>query len=196
MFLWAAAFLGCLVMVLSVPLDIAFSIQRVESFQARIYIGLIFGIIRLPLPRRSKKGDSARSTRKKGEMIERGLKNIGRVSAVLKTWGFLHRLMRSVQALYKAMRIHMLSLSMRLGLGDPADTGQLWAFIGPATVFLAGSRLAEIDIEPEFTCTTFSIDAHGVIRLIPLRLLFIITTFLLSPATIRALWMMSISGRK
>lgn len=196
MFLWAAALLGCLVIVLSVPLDIAFSIQRAESFQTRIHIGLIFGFIRLPLPRRSKKADSARSTPKKRGMLDRGLKNIGRVSAVLKTRGFLHRLMRSLQALYRAMRIHMLSLSMRLGLDDPADTGQLWAFIGPATGFLAGSRFGEIFIEPEFTCATFSIDAHGVIRLIPLRFLFIITTFLLSPATIRALWIIRVSGRK
>jgi hypothetical protein len=196
MLLWAAAFSGCLLILLSIPLDITFSIQRYDSFQGRIFIGLMFGIIRLPLPRRAKKGISARRTRKKKEMLKRGLKNIGRVLAMLKSQGFWQRLLRFLKDLYRAMRIHMLSLSVRLGLDDPADTGQLWAFIGPAASFLAGSRIAEINIEPEFTSATFSIDAHGVIRLIPLRFLFIITTFLLSPATLRALWMMGLSGRK
>ena len=156
----------------------------------------MFGIIRLPLPHRAKKGGSARGTRKKRETLKRGLKNIGRASAMLKSRGFGQRLMRFLKALYRAVRIHLLSLSLRLGLDDPADTGQLWAFIGPAASFLAGSRFAEIDIEPEFTYATFSMDARGVIRLIPLRFLFIITTFLLSPATLRALWIMALSGRK
>ncbi|MGA1791991.1 MAG: DUF2953 domain-containing protein [bacterium] len=196
MYLWAAAFLGCLLILLSIPLDITFSIKRFESFQGRISIGLIFGIIPLPLPRRAKKGISAPGTRKKREKLKRGLKNIGRVSAMLKSQGFWQRLMRFLKALCRAMRIHMLSLSVRLGLDDPADTGQLWAFIGPAASFLASSRFAQINIEPEFTSAAFSMDAHGVIRLIPLRFLFIITTFLLSPATLRALWMMGLSGRK
>ena len=196
MLLWAAAFLGSLLILLSVPLDITFSVQRFDSFQGKILIGWMFGIIRLPLPHRAKKGIPARGKRKKRRMLKQGLKHIGKASAMLKCRGFWQRLLRFLKALYRAMRIHMLSLSVRLGLDDPADTGQLWAFVGPAASFLAASHIAEIHIEPEFTSATFSMDAHGVIRLIPLRFLFIITTFLLSPATLRALWVMGLSGRK
>ena len=74
----------------------------------------------------------------------------------------------------------------RLGLGDPAETGRLWALLGPLNA--AARNLARIDlqIEPEFLDPVFEFDARGACRLVPLRFLALAAAFLLSPATLRA----------
>ncbi len=75
---------------------------------------------------------------------------------------------------------------MRLGLGDPADTGRLWAFLGPLNAAAQNLRNAEVRIEPEFVDPTFEFEINGRVRLVPLQFLALATAFALSPPSIRA----------
>jgi hypothetical protein len=74
---------------------------------------------------------------------------------------------------------------VRLGLGDPADTGRLWAVVGPLCA-VAQLRNAELRIEPEFVDPVLEFHADGRVRLVPLRFLGLAVAFALSPPTIRA----------
>lgn len=155
MLLLAAAFFGCLLILLSVPVDIMFYVQRHDSFQGRIIIGWMFGIIPLPLLHPRKKRFSGFRSQKKRQTVKRSLRKERRVIEMLKSKGFWQRLLRFLEDLYRSICFHMLSLSARLGLEDPSDTGRLWAFIGPVAGMLVGSRIANVNIEPDFTAASF-----------------------------------------
>jgi hypothetical protein len=95
--------------------------------------------------------------------------------------------------LLAAIRLRDLGLHLRLGLGDPADTGRLWAVVGPLSAASRCLRSADVRIEPAFDEPVLDFDAHGDAELVPLRLLALGLAFALSPASIRA-WR-TLSGR-
>ena len=95
---------------------------------------------------------------------------------------FRQRVFRFIRAVWRAIHKQDLRLRMRIGLGDPADTGQLWALVGPLSGLLANNREASIEIEPEFFDAIFELDSSGSIRIIPLQLLYLAVGLLLSPS--------------
>ena len=100
----------------------------------------------------------------------------------LRQSAFRRRLFRFIGDIWHAIHKQHVVLRMRIGLGDPADTGQLWAVVGPLSGMLATVQEAMIEIEPEFIDTVFELDSSGNIRIIPLQLLSIVLGLLLSPA--------------
>jgi hypothetical protein len=184
-----AVCLACLIMLLLIiPIDIVFSLQRCPSIQRRISVGLMFGLIRLPVPSSSIGNLFRRRSRRKESKVKRRQSQLHRVIIVIKSKGFLGRLLKFISDIYKAMGIRILTLRFTLGLDDPADTGWLWAFIGPISNILANLYIPNISIEPNFISETFYIEGKGEIHVIPIRILYIVTVFLLSPITIRAVW--------
>jgi len=81
----------------------------------------------------------------------------------------------------RALQKKDVNLRVRVGLGDPADTGQLWAIVGPMAGILANVQQASIEIEPEFFDATFQVNSSGNIRLIPLQMIYLTAGLLLSP---------------
>ena len=75
---------------------------------------------------------------------------------------------------------------MRLGLGDPADTGRLWAIVGPLSVAAQGIRSARVRVEPAFMEAVLEFDARGRMRLVPVQFLALAIGFALSPPSVRA----------
>jgi hypothetical protein len=83
---------------------------------------------------------------------------------------------------------------MRLGMGDPADTGRLWALLGPLNAAADNLRHAEVQIEPDFADSSLEFQFDGRLRVVPLQLVALATGFALSPASLRA-WRTLIRGR-
>lgn len=100
---------------------------------------------------------------------------------VLRDARLRRRLLRFLRDCWRAVHKRM-SLHARIGLGDPADTGQLWGLLGPLTPWLAQRETATIQLEPDFAEATFDVDGEGVVRLIPLQLLWLGFALMLSPA--------------
>jgi hypothetical protein len=181
-----AVLLGLVVLLLAVPVDAAFRLEGIEAFKGEITIRWLFGLLRFripvtgvspPRPPRPK----ASKARVKSE--ERGRAN---VVAVLRQAAFRQRVYSLVKDLVRAAHLHQLSVRIRLGLGDPADTGRLWAFLGPLNAAAQNLRNAEVRIEPEFVDPTFEFEINGRVRLVPLQFLALATAFALSPPSIRA----------
>lgn len=185
--------LAGLLIVLAIPVELAFSVQRYEGRQkSRGTLGWFFGLVRLNLgePKVRVKAKSKRHETKRRHGRRSGAH---RLSAILRIEGFGWRLLRLGRDVLERIHIQELSLRIRLGLEDPADTGRLWAIVGPLAAILTLPPVARVTIQPEFTTEALELDGKGRIRIIPINLLFVVLVFLLSPMTLRALYSM---GRK
>ena len=105
----------------------------------------------------------------------------------LQQKAFVRRILRYLNDCWHAVQKTDLTLHGRVGLGDPADTGQIWAIIGPITAMLHNIRSAHIRIEPEFIDATLELESRGRIRLVPLQLCYLTLGLLLSPPILRGI---------
>jgi len=176
------------VLLLAVPVDLAFRLEGNGSIKGEVAIRWMFGLLRfrIQVPRRRKarrgrpdSGSQATKVRSRGSRRARAL-------AVLRHAAFRRRVVRLIEELVGAAHLRQLGLWMRVGLGDPADTGRLWAFVGPLNAVAHNLRTAEIRIEPEFVEQAFEYEARGRVLVVPLRIVATALAFALSPSSIRA----------
>lgn len=178
------ALLVGLVALLAIPIDVVFAVQRDERFEGRVTIGWLFGLARVPVgpPHARAKPKKAKPAR-----VHRGPHRPHKVSAMLRSEGFLRRLVRLLRRLAGRIHVRRLRLYLRLGLDDPADTGQLWGVVGPLAWAAPVPTGADLAIEPEFTGATFQFNGEGAVRIVPIEILALLIAFALSPVTWRAL---------
>ena len=112
--------------------------------------------------------------------------NVRNIIALLKQSAFSRRFIRFIKDILRATHARDLYLRLRIGLGDPADTGRLWGLLGPIAGILTNLRPAEVRIEPEFTDPVLEVESHGEFHLIPLQFIGLATAFVVSPATLNA----------
>jgi len=183
-----AGLLGLVLLLLAVPVGVEFRLEGIEPLNGEVGVRWLFGLVRfrIPVPRAGKptprpeaKPEARARARPKARVRHRN------VLAALGQAAFRRRAYRLVGDLVRAVRLRRLRLLMRLGLGDPADTGRLWAVVGPLNA-VAQLRNAELRIEPEFVEPVLEFKADGRLLLVPLRFLILAIAFALSPPTIRA----------
>ena len=169
-----AGLLGLVLLLLAVPLSVEFRVDGIQPFRGQVVVRWLFGLvrIRLPLPVASRPRPRKRN-------------RVRNVLTALREAAFRGRVHRLVSDLVHAVHFQRVRLLVRLGLGDPADTGRLWAVVGPVSV-IAQSRGADIRIEPDFLEPVLEIQADGRVAIVPLRILLLATGFVLSPPAIRA----------
>lgn len=187
----AAGILFALVLLLAVPVAVAFRVQRVEALGGRITVRWLFGLVRFAvhIP------DTAKPAHTRPEPHPGpGKRGAGRrILVVLRQAAFRRRVYRLLRDVVAAAHFRRLSLRMRLGLGDPADTGRLWAFVGPLGATAGNLRNVQMQIEPDFIDPRFELHFAGRLLVIPLQLVALAIAFSLSPASLRA-WRTLIGG--
>ncbi len=176
-------FLLLLIALLAIPITLTFQLSRQQAFQGDIRLLWLFGLVRVQFP--SFKAPSPISKKKeptkKSKPARPAAGNISNIVAIIWQQKFRLRIMKFISDVWHALRKKDLSLRIHIGLGDPADTGQLWAVVGPVAGILANVQEATIEIEPEFFAASFELDSSGNIRLIPLQLIYLTVALLLSP---------------
>jgi len=182
---------GLTLLSLAIPVDVAFRVQGIEPFEGNITVRWLFGLVRFPIrvPADAKSRRSALEARPKtAKARAKRAKRDGGASVfvVLRQAAFRQRLYRLIKDLVRAAHLHHLRVRMELGLGDPADTGRLWALVGPLNALAQNLHDAEIRIEPDFVNPVLAFEAHGQFLLVPLQFLVLIIAFALSPPVIRA----------
>lgn len=179
-----------LVVLLALPARFTLRVERDERTRLSAEIGWLGG--RLPL-RYTREPGTAPATEAEREEPEAeptagpsALDRASQALAVLRTEGFLERTGRLVGDLVRSFRFEQLSLRLHVGTGDPADTGILYGRVQAAMPALRAVPRAHLALEPDFDRRV----AHGsgqlALRAVPLRLLWSLGTYLLSPATLRA----------
>ena len=174
-----------IVMLLAVPVEIVFNIENGEASRNDVALVWLSGIIKIPLTARSSKKRQEKAAKKRKKKTRRRGQN--RAWGLMRKASLRRRLLGYIRSLFRSIKIKTLDVQLRLGLDDPADTGQLWGVLGPLASFLSGIRKAKIRVEPEFAAEVFSLQSHGRISVIPLRVLWISSCFFLTPQVIRAL---------
>ena len=172
-----------LLALLAIPLTLTYQFSWQQKFHGEARLEWLFGLVRVRLaPTRDRHAGRAE---KKAEVKNRpGAKSSRKKSnplAAFRLGSFRLRTLRFLRDIWHAIRKRELYLRIRIGLGDPAETGQLWSLFGPLSALLANIEDASIDLEPEFIDAVFELDSSGKISVIPLQLLYLAVGFLCSP---------------
>ena len=189
--MWIIVLLGgiatFIMVVLCVPLDIVFNMDTNGRPRFTIRLLWLFGLVRKEIRKAEKKAERG----KKGIKSKRRLRDRGRrvraVITILRTKGMVKQLRRLSKETISRLQIRELGADVRVGLGGPAETGMLFAFIGPVVLFLSIFCSHRIHLQPSFGDeAVFEGHSFGTVRLRPIWLVPIFTRFAFSPATMRA----------
>lgn len=189
-------FLLLVVSVLAIPVTMTYRLSWKQSFSGGLRLRWAFGLIRIGTSSdraKSQTGDAGAAKPKVGRSGRSSGRKLN-VLAAIRRRSFRRRMIEFLSDIWFAVHKTNVRLHIRLGLGDPADTGQLWAFIGPMTGMLAGMTGVAFAMEPEFLESTFELDSSGTVRLVPLQLAYVALILLLSPAFWRGVVLMRAPG--
>jgi hypothetical protein len=179
--------LAFLIALLAVPLTVVFSIHRMTEIRGLVRFRWLFGLVRFqlripwaasPAPVPGEKAASSRRGKQKG--------GAGELLSLIKQPAFRRRGYKFFRDMLRATHARSLFLRLRIGLGDPADTGRLWAIVGPIAGMARNLRSATVRIEPEFMDPVFEIESHGQFRLVPIQFIALTAAFMLSPPMLGA----------
>ncbi len=170
-----------LVMLLSIPVLLWFEFDLNQTSDNKIEMGWFFGWIKFQIPLQQKTDPPPNYTSNKPneQKSEKSGKSIFKLMLQKR---FRQRLITYFSDVWRAIAKKDIKFHMKIGLDDPADTGQLWAIVGPTSVLLAQAQQMSLVVEPDFTTTKFEFDGQGTLRVIPLMIIFITLKLLCSPA--------------
>ncbi|MDH5556186.1 MAG: DUF2953 domain-containing protein [Alphaproteobacteria bacterium] len=183
--------LTLVIALLAVPLTVVFSIHRIEDTRGYVRFRWLFGLVsfELRIPQAAQAERRPESGAGKVEKLSRRKEQesrAGELFSLLKQSAFRQRIYKFIRDMLRATHARNLFLRLRIGLGDPADTGCLWAIIGPIAGMAQNFRSAAVRIEPEFIDPVFEVESHGRFRLVPIQFLALVAAFMLSPVMLRA----------
>jgi hypothetical protein len=186
--LWVIAVIAALAVLLGfilwVPLDLVLHADVSEKLKFRLRFSWLFGLVSREITGEKKKPKEKRKEVKGKKKRRWGDARV--IFSILRTKGLLRRLKELLKGVFSCLKFRELVADFEIGLGDPADTGLLFAFIGPATAFLGSSRRHQIRLEPYFgEDAVLQGYSRGTVRLHPIQLAPPFLKFAFSLTTLR-----------
>lgn len=185
MLIGTAVGVTALLALLAIPVTLRFRIAWDRTLEQDVRLLWAFGLVDARLrPLQTATGirrdEAARRPGRSasGKRRGRGANALG----ALRDRRFRRRLARFLGDLWRAVGKRDVRLRIRIGLDDPADTGRLWALLGPVAGLLAAVQEVSISLEPEFAGEAFALEGNGSLRLVPLRVVCLTAGLSLSPA--------------
>jgi len=177
-----ASLAGLAIVALSVPLDIAMRLEVYGRPKFRVSIRWLWCTV----DKEIKKGKKKLKEAKKEKPKEKRRKSADFIR-ILRSKGLVKHLLRLIKDMGGCIRIKGLEGDLTFGLGDPADTGFLFAFIGPVAQFLNPYIHHRLSLRPSFAGQpAFEGYLEGTARLIPTSLVLPLTRFVFSPVTVKS----------
>jgi len=176
-----------LVLLITIPVDLVLHVEKDVDFKPRVRLGWMFGLIGKDI------GGKKKMPKKKAEKRKRNIKPL---LALLRTRGFPKKLSRLIRDIFRLLNVHELKLNLRVGLSDPAETGLLFAVIGPTMVYLKSLSSLDVQIQPDFEQERLQGYVKGDLRVLPIRFIKPLIIFAFSFTTIRAIKSMVAARRK
>ncbi|MFP3974956.1 MAG: DUF2953 domain-containing protein [Chloroflexota bacterium] len=190
-----ASLVALIGLILCVPVDSTFRVDVYGKPKFSVRIEWLFGLVGREITDHEKKGKGKREEAQRGPRLKGKAHNVRMGMDILRTRGFPGHVQGLIKDLIHRIEIRNLSMDFRIGLGDPADTGLLFAVINPTLLFLRPSS-ASINLQPAFE-NDFLIEgySYGRVRLCPihfvlpsLRFIFSLTTARVVIKMVRAKW--------
>ena len=186
--MWVIAILASLavllLLILCVPLNMVVHADVYGKPKVRLRFSWLFGLVSREITgEKEKPAEKMRAVKVKGK---RWRLDTMIISRILRTKGLLTHFKALLKDVFSCFNFRDLVADFKIGLGDPADTGFLFAIIGPATAFFGSSHLHQIRFEPSFgDDAVLQGYSHGKVRLHPIRLVPPFLKFIFSLTTIR-----------
>jgi len=175
-----------IIFVLCIPLDVAFHIDMYGKPKFRLRLVWFFGLVSKEVKKREKKPEEKKEITKDRRKKKRRTE-FRTILKILQIKGLPKQLKNLVRGILGQLKIRDLVANFRVGLGNPAETGFLFALIGPVAFFLSSVTAHEIRVQPAFgdeaVLEGFS---YGNVRLRPIQLVVPFLRAAFSLATIRA----------
>jgi len=172
--------IAVLVGLLAIPVNVVFRVSWPNERDSHLLIRWGFGLVKARIPfeahPKDKGSSRPRSTSKRPR--KRGRHN---VLAAARLPAFRRRVLRFLRDIWHSIGKNDIYVRARIGLGDPADTGQLWAVVGPLAAVLTNARHVSVIIEPDFMDATAELAGSGRVRVMPLQIIYLALGVLLSP---------------
>jgi hypothetical protein len=176
---------AALVMLLFVPADYAFSAGTRAGLRLRAR--WLFGLVRVdrtwPV-----QGVAREKLRERRDGRSRGAARL--VRRMLAIEGLEVGFMRLVTELVRSLGWRRGRIVARVGLGDPAATGELCGWVGPALAVVPSWTPLQVEFQPDFADDVVDARAEGSGRFVPARAVAAIGRFALSRAGRRFLGVM------
>lgn len=176
-----AAVLILFVGILAVPVTLQFDLHSDNRRRNDVNLQWAFGLVRLRIPTEKSGQQQDQKRRKKRSPGKRSTKKASNFFRVFRLRRLRRRVLRYLRDIWRAVHKDGVCARIRLGLDDPADTGQLWSVVGPIAGILAAIEQISVNIEPVFSEAVFEYETAGRIRIIPLQLLILTAALLVSP---------------
>ncbi len=188
--MWIIAALASLavliVFALSLPLDLRAHVDVYGRPKFRMRLSWLFGLVSKEIAKKEKKPEDKKKTVRGKRMPRKRGTGAITILEILRARGLLGQIKLLLKGILRLPRIKDLAADLKVGLGDPADTGLLFALIGPATFFVGSSFPNQIKVQPSFADeAVLEGSLHGTLRLRPIQLIPPLLRFVFSLPTIR-----------
>jgi len=185
--LTAFILLFILFLLFIIPVEIVFNYRNFGNPVRRIKISWLFGIVSFPIYPNKTSSKTKKINESPKEKTQKG-PGFSKLIKILRNGKFTEKTVNTGRQLLGSARAELSSFYLRLGLGDPVDTGILWGLLGPLSGIAYGFT-NKIQIEPDFLDAGFEIDTEGKVSIIPLEIIFIFLGYLLSPVVFKTYWL-------
>jgi hypothetical protein len=192
-----AGLLSVAVFCLAVPLEAVLRLDIHGRPRLLMRLSWFFGLISRELSKEHPPAEDITPASKTAGKKHLSIRSMITFLRILKTKGLTRQLFKLVRDIVRLPRWQYLLADFQVGLGDPADTGLLFAVIGPATALFQSTFPGHLRLEPDFTDKVV-LDGYvsAKVRLLPIRLTPPVLRFTCSAAAIRAAWQMVVEKWK
>ena len=189
----AAGIVLLVLLVLSVPVDMAFDVYGHGAARSRMRMGWLFGLLGKELGRGTNKPKEQGSKREKKSPKEqtpirkKKTRSAKPLLSLLMTKGVSTGLLTLSRRILSSVRVRHLDARLVVGLDDPADTGMLYSALWPVLAPLTDNSSANVRMEFSFGEPALDLTARGRIRIFPIQMVWWVLLFALSPAGLQVM---------
>lgn len=203
--MWAIVILASLavliILVLSVPLDVVFHVDVYDRPKLRMSLAWLFGLVSKEITGGKQKSKEEKDKEKEAvkEKPKSRKKGPGArtITEILRTRGLVGQIRRLLTGILRNPGLKDFMADFRVGLGDPADTGLLFAVIGTAPLFLGSRFRNKVKVRPSFEDeAVLEGSLNGTLRLRPIQLFPPVLRFVFSLPTVRMVKILVLSKWK
>ena len=170
-----------ILLLFSIPLDMAFDVGGPRAARSRIRVGWLFGLLGKEF------GGGRTKPRERSPDKKKKRRSAKPFLSPLVTTGVARGLLKLSRRILSGVRVRDLDARLGIGLDDPADTGMLYSALWPVLVPLTCNSSANVRMELSFEEPALELTARGRIRVFPIQMGWYVLLFALSPAGLRAM---------
>jgi hypothetical protein len=164
--------------LLAVPLDVAWHAESARRLAWAVRVRWLFGLVRVERASGGKRTEvraEAEAGRASGASGRRRARRAP--AGFLGDGALLRRTLRLLRSLRGGIRFRRLDAELRLGTGDPAETGRLLGILLPFVAYLRPRMPGNVLVVPDFQAPRLEANGGGEVRVVPLLLVGPVVSF-------------------